>query len=182
MTPQQIVALAVRVFAIWLLVISVQMIGIALTLSGQFRSDNVFALFAVPALPVFLAVFLWKFPSFVAGKLLPRTTHPDELRMPPRADTAAASAIIGLWVVVAVLPQAFAVAAMAIYSRRTDLFDLFFTPDRVVTSVALAVQVVLGIFLLARPWLIARWIFPLPRGAGGAPDAAPPASGTVADE
>lgn len=160
MTPQQIVGLAVRIFAIWLVVMAFQVLGLALAMNSQLKLDGVSALYFMPALPLLLAVFLWLFPMFVAHKLVPRSHDQNALRIPARELTAAASAIIGIWVCIAAMPQLLAQGAVVVYGGGFAALGAYFSPDRTAQLIAVLLQCLAGITLLLKPWSVAARIFP----------------------
>jgi hypothetical protein len=100
MTPQQLVGVACRLFAIWLGITALQAVGIAQAMMAQDRSGTL-------PLPYFLAgmylaagIVLWLFPMWVAHRLIPRTQFQDKLRLPARDAVMVGCVILGLWVLV----------------------------------------------------------------------------------
>ncbi len=160
MTPQQIVGLTVRLFSIWLVVIAVQMFAIASAMNEQFRNVGAQALYALPALPLMLAAALWFFPMFVAHKLVPRSHDLNTLKMPAREAAAAAAAIIGIWVIIAALPQIVAAVSLFFFARKDPDFGMYFSPDRIFSLLVVAVQFALGFALVSKPWFVANKVFP----------------------
>lgn len=105
MTPQQIIGMASRLFALWLVIMAFQIFGLASLIKAQSGGTASFAMYVMPVLPLLLATLLWFFPMFIAHKLVPRTHDDNTLQMPAREATAAASAIIGIWTIINTLPQ-----------------------------------------------------------------------------
>lgn len=99
MTPQQIVGAAVRLFAIWLVIVSVQALGNGLSTS-QSEAQATIAPFVFSALFFVAAAVLWIFPLVVANALIPRTKFDDVLRVPRREVLTLACIILGMWVLV----------------------------------------------------------------------------------
>lgn len=161
MTSQQIVGLAARLFALWLVVIALQIFGVATAMNQQFSQPGAFALYFMPALPLLLAVVLWLFPMFVAHKLVPPTHDANVLRMPAREATAAASAIIGIWVLISALPHLVAFGGIIAFSGRTQVLAIYFSPERTLQLLTVALQCAFGLFLVAKPWFVASKVFPL---------------------
>src|SRR5262245_25934546 len=104
MTPQQIVGMAAKLFAIWLLVIAFQMAAAGLALKNQLGDAAPIVLYLMPALPLVLAILLWLFPMTIADKLVPRTQDSNIVRTPAREATAIASVIIGIWILIRSIP------------------------------------------------------------------------------
>jgi hypothetical protein len=166
MTPQQIIGMLVRLFSIWLVVIAFQTLGIAMTLDKQFGHAGALTLFLVPALTLLLAVFLWLFPMTVAHSIVPRTHDANALRIPAREATAAASAIIGIWVLIGALPQLLASGGIAFLGGGSQVLSMYFTQDRIVEFMAVMLQCVIGLFLVTKPWFVAGKVFPVQAGSG----------------
>ena len=101
MTPHQAIGVAVRLFAVWLLITALQTIftGIALNLRPDAEDTIVAYLFA--ALYVLVAALLWLFPMLIAHRLVPRTRFAEKLSVPAQQVTAVATVILGLWLLAA---------------------------------------------------------------------------------
>ena len=97
MTPQQIVGLAVRLFAIWLLLAALQMVGSGIGVNNQAGLQATGSFFVLAALMFLVALTLWFFPLAVAHKLIPRTRFEDVLRVPAAQAAMVACVILGLW-------------------------------------------------------------------------------------
>ena len=171
MTPQQIVGIAVRLFSLWLILLTIQTIAIAHNLSSQIEGKAVLALYGVPVLVFLVAILLWNFPMMVAHKLVPRTHDTNTLKIPAREATAAASAIIGLWVLIAALPQAVSIFLLMFLNNSREVYGMFFTSERMHQLLTTLLQVIFGLFLIIKPWYVASKIF---RSIDG--DASPPES------
>ncbi len=115
MTPQQIVGLAVRLFAIWVAFSALQMIGVGMSMNSQTGMQPTDAFFVSGAVMFVVAILLWIFPLFVAHKLIPRTRFEDVLRVPATEAAMVACVILGLWLfAVRVLPSvAYSVSLVA---------------------------------------------------------------------
>ncbi|AUH50766.1 hypothetical protein CXB49_08100 [Chromobacterium sp. ATCC 53434] len=151
--------MAARLFALWLIMIALQGLSMAVALAKQYSGGEGAAMFYVmPLLPLLLAAFLWSCPMFVAQKLLPRTDGANTLSVPGRELLAAGVAILGIWTLLRVLPPLFAVLGLAMVNR--PMLGYYFTPDRLVDLSSSALEAGLGIFLAARPRLVARKIMP----------------------
>ncbi|HYM33839.1 MAG TPA: hypothetical protein VET48_00515 [Steroidobacteraceae bacterium] len=166
MSPQQIVGMAAKLFAIWLVVIAFQIFGAAITLKSQLGSSATFLLYFLPALPILLAVFLWLFPMTIADKLVPRTQDTNTLRTPARELTAVASIIIGLWVLIGTIPTLVTTLGMFLFSDETLMSVAYFTQERKLHFVGVFLQCAFALFLVFKPWTIARKVFPHTSNAG----------------
>lgn len=153
MTVQQLVGMAARLFAIYLLLIAFQMFGIvsALVENGAHPPPT---LYLMPLLPVAVALVLWTFPMLVAHKLVPRTQFTDTMNLPARQLVAAAAAIIGIWALVNALPNLGALFGIAI-SSEPFMMRAFFDLERTMKYTGIALQCAAGLFLVCRPWVVA---------------------------
>lgn len=97
MTPQQIIGLAVRLFSVWLVFLTLQFVGSGKALNAELGSDAGYAYFIAATVMAALAAALWFFPMWIAHKLLPRTQFENVLRVPAHEAVTVACIIIGLW-------------------------------------------------------------------------------------
>ncbi len=105
MTPQQIVGVAVRLFAIWLVFEALTMLAGSATLERQPGIGPTWGFNAWAAIMFLLAAILWFFPMTVAHTLIPRTRYDNVLSVPSGEATTIACVILGLWLfTVRVLP------------------------------------------------------------------------------
>jgi hypothetical protein len=108
MTPHQTIAVAVRLFAIWL---AITLVSNLITFNSQFTwqeyPNKLFATVLILTVIALVALALWFFPLTVARGLL-TAASPQPARASPSAspDTwlAIGCALLGLWVLTAALP------------------------------------------------------------------------------
>lgn len=105
MTPHQTLAVAVRLFAVWLAVIAVREL-VGGYIAGRERNDA-YLLPIVAAVAVVAAVFvvvLWFFPRTIARGLLP--PGPDAPAKPsaPEVWFAVGCSLLGLWLAASAIP------------------------------------------------------------------------------
>ncbi|MCL2075262.1 MAG: hypothetical protein FWH15_02250 [Betaproteobacteria bacterium] len=116
MTPQQIVGLFVRLFAIWLVVQALQLVGVGIEINRQPLQEQWAGYYYTSAIVVVVAAALWLFPMVVAHKLIPRTQFDNVLRVPAHEAAIVACIVLGLWLFVAralpLLTHYFTVAAL----------------------------------------------------------------------
>lgn len=107
MLPYQVVAVAVRLFAISLALGALSAVPILtleqLSQGGGHPPGFAYSMFLV-VLMMALALLLWAFPYSVAGKLMPKTTEPAAETTAADTWLAIGSAVIGLWVLSRALP------------------------------------------------------------------------------
>lgn len=100
MTPQQIVGAAVRLFAIWLVIVGIQAAGNGIATS-QSDAQSTVAPFVFSALFFVAAVVIWIFPLVIANAVIPRTKFDNVLRVPRQDVVTLACVILAMWVLVA---------------------------------------------------------------------------------
>jgi hypothetical protein len=159
MTPQQIVGLAVRLFALWLVLIAFQIVALGSAMREQLEGTGSLVIYVMPVVVLLIALCLWLFPMFVAHKLVPKTHDTDTLKIPARHAAAAGAAILGLWAVIVTLPTIIATVSVALTGSHSALYGMYFAPERVVSLLSTAGQFTLGLFLVVKPWFIANKIF-----------------------
>jgi len=103
-TPYQIVAIALRLFSVWLGLQALRIVPSFFTVSGFKSPSHVYMTFML-ALTALVILALWFFPRTIAGKLLP----PQEGHSAPSAtaDTwlAMGCSLIGLWTLTTTVPR-----------------------------------------------------------------------------
>ena len=108
MTPHQTLAVAVRLFAIWLALYALREL-VGAYLAGRERSDPYIlpVVAAVSAVTILLVITLWLFPKSIARGLLP--LKDDGPVRPASQDTwlIVGSSLIGLWLVASAGPGLF---------------------------------------------------------------------------
>ena len=159
MTPQQIVALIVRLASVYL---GYLVFVVATSASFINTKDPVvpsFLLFALEGGLILIAALFWFFPMAIANKLISKTRETNVMNLPARQAAAAGSALIGLWAMVKTVPQftmtLFKMLYLGLHEMGMGVLDMSFA-----SMVAPAIQLAIGIFLLSRPWAVAEKIFP----------------------
>ncbi len=144
MTPRQIVAVFLRIFAVWL---ALQVLRTLPTLFAKGAGEApgfVYETFLF-VLTGAIAVALWFFPSTIAGKLLPSPSVAAESS--PTADTwlAMGCTLIGIWTLTSTIPHlvydALAFSAASTYDDTSQIHE--WVASNLVES-AIAVWLLLG--------------------------------------
>ena len=140
-TPHQIVALALRLCAIWLGLKALGYVPAFFEARSSQSPGYVFMTFML-ALHVVIILLLWFFPRTIAGKLLP--SHDTQPQPPATVDTwlAMGCTLIGLWTLTSTIPG---LVYDIVLSSRSDyegwsLLDLLYNLVRL----AIGVWLVLG--------------------------------------
>jgi len=105
MTPHQVLAVAARLFAIWLAIQVVRDVAIFSVFSRD-RGDPQITLAIVMSVVASVAlVVLWFFPKSIAGGLVPSPSSESPPPASPDGWLTAGSALIGLWLVASAAPS-----------------------------------------------------------------------------
>jgi len=107
MTPQQLLGIAVRLFALWLGLSCIQYWVVLPTSLRTMEGTGGATLFVyiVGAIYAVAALLLWFFPMLVAHRLLPRTRHDNLLSAQGHELARVGCALLGLWLFAHVLPE-----------------------------------------------------------------------------
>ena len=154
MTPQQLVALFARLFALWLFINALRMLVGVVAIEGQLGGGGKFAWLAGAVLPVAVGLVLWNFPQFIAGKLIPRTNGTNTIALRPRQMAAVGSALLGMWTIIQSVPLAYEVI------REIQLPGYGSGTWGTVRQLLIAALFGAGVFLLAQPWFLADHLIP----------------------
>jgi hypothetical protein len=97
-SPHQAVAVAVRIFAVWLATYLTRTSPFfAVSFNGHDSSDIVLATAVITAVGFGVAAALWFFPLAIARKLLPPAAAAPAPAQPPEVWLSMGCALIGLW-------------------------------------------------------------------------------------
>jgi hypothetical protein len=128
-TPQQIVAVALRLFAVWLGLQTLRSLPAFLATNG-FESPSYGWMTFVLALTVVVVFMLWVFPRTIAGKLLPPPDAEPRPAATPDVWLAMGCTLIGLWTLTTTIPrllfEAFALSTMSYDQDRSQLRQSIF--------------------------------------------------------
>ena len=163
MTPQQIVGLAVRLFAIWLGVWVIQMLGIAYAVRDGSNAgmNELYLMFA--ALFSVVAVVMWMFPMALAHRLVPRTHHDNRLSLNGQQVIVVACVTVGLAVIglKALEPTiTYAISAAHFVRNGYQLSDL--AADAHLGGIAALAQLAIGVMMVMQARRLAVFILPSP--------------------
>jgi hypothetical protein len=101
MTPQQVVGLGVRLFAIWLALIGLPyVVYIPFTLARQHLDFGTTTSYLIGAGFFIVAILLWIFPMVVAHLLIPRTTFDNVLTVSTSEAAKVGCCLLGLWLLI----------------------------------------------------------------------------------
>jgi hypothetical protein len=108
MSPHQTVAVAVRIFTVWLLLYSTSdILSFYFDSEARGHAGALTVAFAALALTCAVGAALWAFPLTVARKLLPPSAAEPAPPATPDAWLAVGCTLIGLWVLSSAVPLLF---------------------------------------------------------------------------
>jgi hypothetical protein len=146
MQKEQIVGLAVRLFAIFLVVYTIRY-GSSLLPMTHPPNNVSFLLITGFTVPLLLAAFLlWTFPLTIAKTILPEVkTSSGTVPLEASGIQVVAFSILGLWVLSTAVPDVFYWSTF-IYLAKGINFSL--TPEHIGNALATVIELVIGFWLL----------------------------------
>jgi hypothetical protein len=159
MTAQQIVGLAVRLFAIWLLLSAVQAIDFGVSLNRTAGAEPTWAPFAFASAFVVFAILLWLFPMTVAHRLIPRTKFENVLHIPGQEVVVVACIVFALWIFcVRVLPGLGYFISLVSFLIKNNQSTSSLNETQFVRLVPTLVDLAVAIFLALRAKTISAFL------------------------
>lgn len=146
MTLVKLVAVIVRLFAIWLVVTTV--LGLpSINAFLSHENDATFRaiVFATSIATLIFCIFLWKFPVWVSGKIVPASVGDGETSFAPNDFLSVGILLIGIWTVMDALPY---LVRQIFLLVSEDNADVVFGNDFYGYVYALAFKVLMGIWLI----------------------------------
>lgn len=167
MTPQQLVGLGVRLFAVWLAITSVTYwvaIPAALTANASQGNSNLVS-YAIATVYVLVALLFWFFPMAIAHKLLPRTHHQNRLSAGAHEVAKVGSALLGLWLIAKTAPTLVWLIFRSVLFMESSSRAAFsiLTPDAKLDIAVAFFEFVLAIVLIAKAGMFAQIVIPAAR-------------------
>jgi heme exporter protein D len=144
MTPHQSVALALRLFAIWVALQTLRTLPAFFTMGG-FDSRSYVWMAVTFALNAVVILAFWVFPRTIAGKLVPPPDPEPQPSSSPDQWLAVGCTLLGLWTLTATIPriayEAFVLGAMSSSDDHSQLQHLVVYN---LVELAIAVWLILG--------------------------------------
>lgn len=146
MTPQQLVGLGVRLFALWLALRSVGILATILSTPMPDGAPRGLGM-AMGAAYLLVAVVLWLLPMTVAHRLLPRTSHGNVISVGGFEIARVGACLLGLWLAIKTLPTAawyvFRMVAVTTLTPAIEAFNVEAKVDMAVIIFQLALAAML---------------------------------------
>lgn len=177
MTPQQLIAVALRLVAIWLALSAVAYfvtVPDALP-QGMDGASFKWGAFGIGAVYAVLAGVLWMFPLSVASALLPRTRHANTLQLRGSELARTGCALMGLWLFVKTMPTLAWYFLRALLMAGSGSAFAALSPENKLDMAVSLLNLVLAIVLVAKAGWFARLV------AGASAAASPRPAGDAGD-
>jgi hypothetical protein len=160
MSREDAISVAVRVFAIFLLVTVVRTIPWTLALIDQVEpKPSLVLVWLLSGLSLALCAYLWFFPLTVARKLLPAMREPrSETAMNGSVALTVGLTLLGVWVLAYALPDAIYWVTLFLLSRQIDAGPIEWQHEQIANMIATAGQLALAVWLIFRSSGIKRLI------------------------
>jgi hypothetical protein len=147
---EDFIAVASRLFAIFLLVLIARSIPSAIALIGQEGPQPSLALIAVViSSGLILCAILWLFPLTIARKLLPVMKQP--ISGTPMTGTVALSVgltLVGIWILATAIPDTFYWATIFLLSRKLESGYFEWGHENIALVVTTIAQLALAVWLI----------------------------------
>jgi hypothetical protein len=153
LSKEDIVAIASRIFAIYVVIMTVQSVGALMNMRQvmemSITDPDLLPFLLMCVLSLLLAVLLWFFPLTIARKLLPVLRDP---RPPLSAagqdveDTVVF--VLGLWVLASAAPDIVYWMVLAFRIQNTEAASVPLLPEQVASIWATVAQIAIGLWLV----------------------------------
>lgn len=157
MTAQQITALFVRLFAIWIALTAIQAMGVNFAQGIDLNKSNL-VIHVFTGLSILVAGLLWKYPLLVAHLLIPGKVQELTPTIQPKAALAAGCAILGVWFACESLPIIISTVSQVFISADAYEHKQFVAQYSLWLITAL-IRFFVACFLLLKPWWVASKVF-----------------------
>jgi hypothetical protein len=157
MTPQQIVALGIRLLA---LLVGFYSLRFLLFLPASMNSTNlanqVHISYIIGTLALLAAALFWFFPMVIAHRILPRTRFDTQLNLQAFEAARVGCSLIGLWFAVSVAPNLIWFLFSTLVNSAEQPFFRSLNADDRMTFVFYLVEFALALILIFRSHIFAR--------------------------
>lgn len=151
LSKEDVVAIASRIFAIYVVIMTVQSIGALLEMRHEMEMDmtDLAPFLLMVGLPLLLALLLWFFPLTIARKLLPVLRDPRPPLSAARQDVEDTVVfVLGLWVLAGAAPDIVYWVVLAFRIQNTEAASVPLLPEQVASIWAAVAQTAIGLWLV----------------------------------
>ncbi len=168
MTPQQLVGVGVRLFAIWLALTSVSYFTLIPETVRAASGGGTTAALAIGGAYLVAAVCLWFFPMVVAHTLIPRTRHENRLSLNTHELARVGASLIGLWLLARSLQTiVWFIFRLFLYTEAGASFSSMAPEAKLDVAVAVF-EVLFAVFLIVKSSAFANLLVPETKAKSGA--------------
>lgn len=100
MTPQQIIAIAIRLFAIWIGIMTIPYFTTIPYAMSQQTGQAMWGSYVVAVVYLLIAVVLWFFPMSIAHRLIPKTQFENKIEASALEVARVGCCLFGLWLLI----------------------------------------------------------------------------------
>ena len=152
MTPQQTVALGIRLLAIVVLVLSVKyLVYVPISPVGNVLDQiSVRLAYLIGGVCLLVAVLLWLFPMAIAHKIVPRTRFDNYLTLNAHEAARVGCSLVGLWFLTQAIPYALWFIFTSFASSGEQSFFRSLSSSQRITLAFYVCQIILSILLIIK--------------------------------
>jgi hypothetical protein len=175
MTPQQLVGLGVRLFAVWLVITNLsyftEVLRSTFAAGSAAFSFAVVGAYLVVGVYLVSAVCLWFFPMEVANALIPRTKFENRMSLNTYELARVGSSLVGLLLLTETLP------ALVWFIFRSFMFPeagstfSSLAPEAKLDVAVVVFKLVFAVFVIVKSGAFAAFVVPEVEQSGGVPAA-----------
>lgn len=159
MTPQQFVAIGLRLVAIFLGFYSMRfLVAFPASMMETNLAEQIRYAFMIGGSSLFVAIVLWFFPMAIAHRILPRTNYKNVITLQSLEAARVGAALIGLWCAVKVLPSVVWFFFSRLVNSSNQSLYRSLTPEDKLEAVFLIAELVFSLVLIFKAELFARWV------------------------
>lgn len=151
MQKEEVVGIAVRLFAIFLFLYTLRYVSGLLPLAAAPPPNNVslMFIFLLGLFPILAAVLLWFFPLTVAGRIIPNIkSKTSTSKLSAGEIEVVAFSVMGLWVLTFAIPDTFYWVTFVLLLKNVEVGNVHLTPDNIASIVTTIVELAIGFWLL----------------------------------
>ena len=150
MSREDLIAVAARLFAVFLLVTVARSLPGAIALIGQDGPQPSLWLVGLVVVPsIAVCAFLWFFPLTIARKLLPAMSEPrSETSMSGSIALSVGLTLLGVWVLAYALPDAIYWATLMLLTRRVGAAYFEWGHEQIASIVTTIAELILAAWLI----------------------------------
>lgn len=159
MTPQQFVAVGLRLVAIFLAFYSLRfLVALPASMVEANLAEQIRYAFMIGGASLMMAVVFWFFPMAITHRILPRTHYKNVITLQSLEAARVGTALIGLWCTVKVLPLVVWFFFSRLVNSSNQSLYRSLTPQDRLEAVFLIAELVFSLALVLKAGVFARWV------------------------